>query len=211
MDGSFREGVESKIKYRNLMYSIDIQSPEFMKYLERGEREAFQQLFETYHKALCFFAARIVRDHSEAEDIVQDVFLSFWKMDRGGFPNVKTIKTFLYNSVQHRCLNYLRDLEIRDRNYKNLNKEELDEDYFLCQQIRADVVAELFDAIDELPDRCKEIFKRSYVDGQEERKIAEELNISLNTIKTQKQRAKSYLWGRLGDLFVYAGMFFPGL
>ena len=180
------------------MYSIDIQSPEFMKYLERGEREAFQQLFETYHKALCFFAARIVRDHSEAEDIVQDVFLSFWKMDRGGFPNVKTIKTFLYNSVQ-------------DRNYKNLNKEELDEDYFLCQQIRADVVAELFDAIDELPDRCKEIFKRSYVDGQEERKIAEELNISLNTIKTQKQRAKSYLRGRLGDLFVYAGMFFPGL
>ena len=124
-------------------------------------------------------------------------------MDRGGFPNVKTIKTFLYNSVQHRCLNYLRDLEIRDRNYKNLNKEELDEDYFLCQQIRADVVAELFDAIDELP--------RSYVDGQEERKIAEELNISLNTIKTQKQRAKSYLRGRLGDLFVYAGMFFPGL
>ena len=113
------------------MYSIDIQSPEFMKYLERGEREAFQQLFETYHKALCFFAARIVRDHSEAEDIVQDVFLSFWKMDRGGFPNVKTIKTLLYNSVQHRCLNYLRDLENRDRNYKNLNKEELDEDYFL--------------------------------------------------------------------------------
>ena len=141
-----------------------------------------------------------MRDHSEAEDIVQDVFLSFWKMDRGGFPNVKTIKTFLYNSVQHRCLNYLRDLEIRDRNYKNLNKEELDEDYFLCQQIRADVVAELLMRL------------MSYrMDGQEERKIAEELNISLNTIKTQKQRAKSYLRGRLGDLFVYAGMFFPGL
>ena len=73
------------------------------------------------------------------------------------------------------------------------------------------VVAELFGAIDELPDKCKEIFKRSYVDGQEDKKIAEELDISLNTIKTQKQRAKSYLRGRLGDLFVYAGMFFPGL
>ena len=126
-------------------------------------------------------------------------------------PNLKTIKTFLYNSVQHRCLNYLRDLEIRDRNYRNLKREELDEDYFLCQQIRAEVVAELFGAIDELPDKCKEIFKRSYVDGQEDKKIAEELDISLNTIKTQKQRAKSYLRGRLGDLFVYAGMFFPGL
>ena len=193
------------------MYKIDIQSPGFVKCLERGEREAFQRLFEMYHKALCFFATRIVRDSLEAEDIVQDVFLAFWRMDRGGFPNLKTVKTFLYNSVQHRCLNYLRDLEIRDRNYRNLKREELDEDYFLCQQIRAEVVAELFGAIDELPDKCKEIFKRSYVDGQEDKKIAEELDISLNTIKTQKQRAKSYLRGRLGDLFVYAGMFFPGL
>ena len=108
------------------MCNIDIQSPEFVKCLEQGEQEAFQRLFETFHKALCFFAARIVRDHLEAEDIVQDVFLSFWKMDRGGFPNLKTIKTFLYNSVQHRCLNYLRDLEIRDRNYRNLKREELD-------------------------------------------------------------------------------------
>ena len=193
------------------MCNIDIQSPEFVKCLERGEREAFQRLFEMYHKALCFFAPRIVRDSLEAEDIVQDVFLAFWRMDRGGFPNLKTVKTFLYNSVQHRCLNYLRDLEIRDRKYRNLKREELDEDYFLCQQIRAEVVAELFGAIDELPDKCKEIFKRSYVDGQEDKKIAEELDISLNTIKTQKQRAKSYLRGRLGDLFVYAGMFFPGL
>ena len=182
--GSFDRNVYKQIKYRDLMYNIDILSPEFVKCLEQGEQEAFQRLFERYHKALCFFAARIVRDSLEAEDIVQEVCLSFWKMDRGGFPNLKTIKTFLYNSVQHRCLNYLRDLEIRDRNYKNLNREELDEDYFLCQQIRADVVAELFGAIDELPDRCKEIFKRSYVDGQEDRKIAEELDISLNTIKT---------------------------
>ena len=89
MDEGFREGVESKIKYRNLMYSIDIQSPEFMKYLERGEREAFQQLFETYHKALCFFAARIVRDHSEAEDIVQDVFIRLW--EHWAFVNPNTI------------------------------------------------------------------------------------------------------------------------
>ena len=62
------------------MYNIDIQSPEFVKCLERGEREAFQRLFEMYHKALCFFATRIVRDSLEAEDIVQDVFLAFWRM-----------------------------------------------------------------------------------------------------------------------------------
>ena len=43
------------------MCNIDIQSPEFVKCLEQGEQEAFQRLFETFHKALSFFAARIVR------------------------------------------------------------------------------------------------------------------------------------------------------
>lgn len=192
------------------MQAIDIQSEEFLESLRLGKQEAFQVLFEAFHKPLCFFAARVVRDGEEAEDIVQEIFLSFWKMERDGFPNIKTIKTFFYNSVQNRCLNYLRDLEIRDRNYRNLNREELDEDYFLCQQIRAEVIAELFEAIDELPEKSKEIFKKSYIDGQEDKRIAEELGISLNTIKTQKQRAKSYLRVRLGDLFVYVGMFFPG-
>ena len=117
--------------------NIDIQSAEFIQCLERGEQDAFQRVFEMYHKPLCFFATRIVRDDSEAEDIVQEVFLSLWKMNRSGFPNLKTVKTFLYNSVQHRCLNYLRDLEIRDRNYKNLHREELDEDYFLARRKRS--------------------------------------------------------------------------
>ena len=194
----------------NRMQAINIHSEEFLEDLKQGRQEAFQALFMAFHKPLCFFAARVVRDGEEAEDIVQEVFLSFWKMERESFPNLKTIKTFLYNSVQNRCLNYLRDLEIRDRNYRNLNREELDEDYFLCQQIRAEIIAELFGAIDELPEKSKEIFKKSYIDGLEDKKIAEELGISLNTIKTQKQRAKSFLRVRLGDLFVYVGMFFPG-
>ena len=184
----------------NRMQAINIHSEGFLESLKQGRQEAFHALFMAFHKPLCFFAARDV----------QEVFLSFWKMERESFPNLKTIKTFLYNSVQNRCLNYLRDLEIRDRNYRNLNREELDEDYFLCQQIRAEVVAELFGAIDELPEKSKEIFKKSYIDGLEDKKIAEELGISLNTIKTQKQRAKSFLRVRLGDLFVYVGMFFPG-
>ncbi len=39
------------------MYNIDIQSPEFVKCLEQGEQEAFQRLFETFHKALCFLCS----------------------------------------------------------------------------------------------------------------------------------------------------------
>lgn len=174
------------------------------------EKQAtFQELFETLHKSLCFFTNRIIRNEADAKDIVQEVFLRLWQMNPTDCTKIKTIKAFLYSSAQNRCLNHLRNQEIRDRNYKNLHKGELDEDYFLCKQIHTEVIAELFEAIEELPEKCKEIFKRSYIDGQEDKKIAEELNISLNTIKTQKQRAKTFLRIRLKDLFLYIILIFP--
>ena len=81
------------------MYNIDIQSPEFVKCLEQGKQEAFQQLFETFHKALCFFAARIVRDHLEAEDIVQDVFL-------------RTYTEFIISFILLACFNHLKSFSL---------------------------------------------------------------------------------------------------
>lgn len=193
------------------MSDVNIQSEEFVKELVHREPSSFRCLFDFFHKRLCLFALKIVKDSCEAEDIVQDVFLAFWKTDIVKFPNLKTIRIFLYNSVQNRCLNYLRDREIQERNYKKLDRQEWDEDYILCQQIRADVVAEIFDAINELPEKCKEIFTLSYIKELPDKEIAESLQISLNTIKTQKQRAKSFLRIRLGDIFTYASLFFPGL
>lgn len=71
-----------------------------------------------------------------------------------------------------------------------------------------EVVTELFEAIDELPERCREIFYMAYLQEKEEKQIAELLRVSVNTVKTQKQRAKAYLKGRLGELFVYMTLFF---
>ncbi len=180
--------------------------------LLRVKKEAFKQVFHTWHKPLCFFASRIVKDPDLAEDLVQDVFLAFWDRDLSAFPNEKAIKTFLFNSVQNRCIDYFRAQECRERNKdKVAPKIQYEQDCFLLQQIEAEVTAELFRAVNELPDRCREIFCLAYLQEKEEKEIAELLHISINTVKTQKQRAKLFLKTRLGELFVFAGVFFPGL
>ena len=166
-----------------------INQEDFIRRLQQREKEAFQELFYSWHRPLCFFASRIIKDQDVAEDLVQDVFVAFWKYDLSAFPNEKTIRTFLYTSVRNGCLNYLRDLEIRARNDRK-------------------AVPELFEAIDELPERCREIFYMAYLQEKEEKQIAELLRVSVNTVKTQKQRAKAYLKGRLGELFVYMTLFF---
>lgn len=191
------------------MQEVDILWEKFKESKGFERQEVFQKFFEAFHKSLCYFTNRIIRDEIEAEDIVQEIFLKLWKMNPTDYVHIRMIKPFLYMTAQNRSLNYLRNLEIRDRNYKNLSNEELDEDYFLCKQIHTEVIAELFEAIDKLPEKCKDIFKRAYLDGQEDKKIAEELNISLNTIKTQKQRAKTFLRVQLKDLFLYVVMLFP--
>ena len=172
-----------------------INQEDFIRRLQQREKEAFQELFYSWHRPLCFFASRIIKDQDVAEDLVQDVFVAFWKYDLSAFPNEKTIRTFLYTSVRNGCLNYLRDLEIRARNDRKAVPE-------------SEVVTELFEAIDELLERCREIFYMAYLQEKEEKQIAELLRVSVNTVKTQKQRAKAYLKGRLGELFVYMTLFF---
>ena len=172
-----------------------INQEDFIRRLQQREKVAFQELFYSWHRPLCFFASRIIKDQDVAEDLVQDVFVAFWKYDLSAFPNEKTIRTFLYTSVRNGCLNYLRDLEIRARNDRKAVPE-------------SEVVTELFEASDELPERCREIFYMAYLQEKEEKQIAELLRVSVNTVKTQKQRAKAYLKGRLGELFVYMTLFF---
>lgn len=136
-----------------------INQEDFIRRLQQREKEAFQELFYSWHRPLCFFASRIIKDQDVAEDLVQDVFVAFWKYDLSAFPNEKTIRTFLYTSVRNGCLNYLRDLEIRARNdRKAVPESEEDQDCFLLRQMESEVVTELFEAIDELPERCREIF-----------------------------------------------------
>lgn len=191
--------------------NVFVDKEEFIKHLQQHDQKAFKQFFYNWHSPLCFFASRIIKDSDVAEDLVQDVFVAFWKQDLNAFQNEKAMKTYLYNSLKNSCLNYLRDLEIQNRNNKNaVPVSEEDTDSFLLKQIESEVISELFQAIDELPERCREIFCMAYLNEKEEKQIAAQLNISVNTVKTQKLRAKSYLRERLGDLFVYTSLFFTG-
>lgn len=171
-------------------------------------KESLKKFFYEMHRPLCFFATRFIKDIDTVEDIVQDAFISLLKQDNLDFPNKEAVCTYLYSSVKNNCLNFIRSVERKERSYEGIAYTlEENDNTFLLQQIESEIIAELFEAVDELPERCKEIFRMSYLYGKEEKQVAELLGISVNTVKTQKLRAKSYLRGRLGDLFIYIPLF----
>ena len=65
-----------------------------------------------------------------------------------------------------------------------------------------DMLKKVYDVIEELPDQSKIIFKRCVLDGKKYKEVAEEMNISVNTVNTQMSRAYKFIRSRLGASFL---------
>lgn len=172
----------------------------FIAKINAGNESAFKTLFDKYYRQLCFFSNKIVSDEETAKDVVQEVFISFWKQ-KTNFENIYALIAYLYNSVRNRSLNHIE----KNNNRNNLNNSQsqdvFTESDYLRKQLEAEVMEEIFEAIKELPEQCMNIFEMSYIQKCEVKQIAEELNISVNTVKTQRLRAKKYLKERLKNVF----------
>lgn len=177
-----------------------LESDVFIKKINAGNEAAFKTLFDHYYRQLCFFSNKIISDKDAAKDVVQDVFISFWNK-RVAFANINALRAYLYNSVRNSSLNHIEKINNRNNINNALPKDVLTESDYLRNQLEAEVMEEIFEAIKELPDQCMNIFEMSYIQKCEVKQIAEELNISVNTVKTQRLRAKKYLKERLKNVF----------
>ncbi len=150
-------------------------------------------LFNQYYSRLCFFAFKMVDDPEAAKDIVQDVFLKFWD-NRQNFETETATKNFLYLSVRNACLNLIRHEGVEKRYAETLEMEPLaDDGKGLDLIIRAEVIGEIQKAIEALPEGCRMVVKLAYMEGLKNEEIAQSMGISINTVKSQKQRALQLL------------------
>lgn len=159
-----------------------------------------EYIFNRYYQALCYFAFQYLQDDKVSEDIVQDVFTSLIEKPRI-FSTPGHIKNFLYQSVKNACLNFLKKEKSQDR-YRDFlkNNQEIENDYEL-KMIGTEVFRELKQAIDSLPEECRKVYELNYFSGLDNNAIAEELGISVNTVKAQKSRGKKILKEQLKDLY----------
>lgn len=163
--------------------------------LQKRDREAFRFLYEQYFAKMVLFAESYLYDEEEAKDLVQDLFFYIW--DHAKTLQVMTsLKAYLYTSLRNRCLNVLRDRKIRDEHNDKLFEAQLfsgTEDVVIDEEVQR----RLQEALDSLPDRCKEIILLKVVEGKKNREIAEQLDIAETTVKTQVQRAYRMLREKL--------------
>lgn len=109
-----------------------------------------------------------------------------------------SIKVFLYRTVKNKCLNYLKHLEVKNKVLKpNINA---DENLFEENYIREETIRLIHQAIQTLPGKCKSVIKLA-IKGMKNAEIAEELNVSVNTVKTHKKEAYNRLRIKLKNIY----------
>lgn len=145
----------------------------------------FEQNFKLHYKPLCLFAIRYTGDQMNAEDIVQQAFADVWEKIQGG-TIIENLKAYLYRAVRNRSLTFVSN------SYDTTTTDEFPEIEDMSEEERihcAERDARLWEAIDRLPSKRKNIFLLSKRDGLKYQEIARELNLSVKTVENQMGKA----------------------
>ncbi len=175
------------------------QDETLIKHIRQGDRDAFRTFFEGFYPSACIFAGKYTHDPDVAEDTAQEAFIEFWKR-REQFDHLRAAKGFIYTVIRNSCLNQIR---IRNLREEILRKEITPDDYFYELVQEEETYRIIYQAIYELPHQSRKIILLSLKEYKNP-EIAEELQVSLNTVKTLKKNAYRELRDKLKDhVFVF--------
>ena len=163
----------------------------------------FKKIFVTYYARIVYFAFQIIGDREEAEDIAQDVFLQLIKSNKE-FENEENvsqheiaIKNYLYLTAKNLCLNQIRHNNVV-KEYQAKNQFPVFDDTDIVNAIvSSEISSRIYRAIETLPSQCREVTRMAYIQGLKNQEIADDLQISINSVRAHKQRAIQLLRDKL--------------
>ncbi|MPM70497.1 hypothetical protein SDC9_117452 [bioreactor metagenome] len=167
----------------------------------------FEEAYISYYARMKRFAQEYVIRQEDAENIVQDVFLDLWEQNLLLLSHTNLF-AYLFTAVKNRCIDFLRHKTIVQK-----TTDKLQEDYMKALQIKfqsleafdgqlfsePDIETVIQNAIESLPQKCREIFILNKIEGKKQKIIAQELNISINTVESQMAIAYKKLKETLKD------------
>lgn len=169
--------------------NIDIK--ELGRRIKKHDEDAFRVLYVEYFHNLQQYAMRYLYDWEEAENLVQDAFLTLWcNLDK--YDGERNVVYYLLTFVRNSCLKYIRSLKIRDNNQDKVIEALLFSD-MVDEEPDEDLHRRLNEVLSRLPDKQKEVLLKHVVDHKTLPDIARELNIAESTAKTHYKRAIAIL------------------
>lgn len=168
---------------------------DMIKGLRKGDRVFFEELFTTHYPSLLLLARKILLDASAAEDVVHHVFLQLWEK-REKLQIKESLTAYLGKAVRNACMNYLKHQKVEENYAASLLLKVSEEELSTTPSailIGQEQVQEIKKSIDQLPDKCAQVFKLSRFFSMSNKEIALLLDISVRTVENQIYRALKIL------------------
>ena len=178
---------------------------QLLERIKRDDSDSFELLFRRYFNRLKAFTISFVKDDALAKDIVQEVFIKVWEK-RASIKDI-SLEVFLYKMVRNQCLNYLRHVKVVENRSGGLKDatqmEELyridiirDEPYLLIEK---ELEHEIVEVMNQLPDKCKQVFQLSRIDGLMNAEIADKLQVSVKNVEKHMTKALKHFREHFND------------
>lgn len=165
----------------------------------------FKRLFEDLYSNLVLYANGYLFDKSSSEDVVQEVFVYLWENSEN-IHLKSNLNSYLYAMVRNKCLNILKSIKITDST-KVLELQAIFDMEYSLDAIEDEGKHQLYEQVtrilEDLPIKMQTIVKLRFLSNYKYSEIADELGLSVNTIKTQLKRAK-VKFGKLMVLLSFA-------
>lgn len=152
-----------------------------------GDKKAFEIIFNRFYSQLYEFCYGLTRDSEEVKDIVSLTFTNLFAKHKD-FDNLPNIKAFLYIAVRNRSIDHLRQRKVKTERDLEIMAA-LKTQSISRHMIDGELLSQLSKSIEALPDRSKTVIKMLYYDKMKYEEIAKELQISIETVKSQRKYA----------------------
>lgn len=180
---------------------MDLNEVTVWKSIQQKDITAFERYYKVHYKSFFLMACKYLKDSTQAEEIVNDVFLKIW--EDGSTIKIETsLKSYIYKAVINRCINVLHKNKRESAHHVDDLATIPDQGYEMRQIEENELAVKLYAAIDQLPDQCRKVFEMSRFEELKQQDIADKLGISIKTVKNHitialKQLSKAmlnYLW-----------------
>ncbi len=169
---------------------------EIIDQCRKGDRRAQYRLYKLYSRAMYNICTRMVGNKIDAEDILQESFIKVFN-NLESYRSESTFGSWLKTIVINSCINFLKRKKLLLVDAENSGIDEIQEE----NEEKLEIVPEtLQKTIKELPEGARVIFNLFAMEDYKHKEIAEMLNISESTSKSQYQRARSMMQEKLKQI-----------
>jgi RNA polymerase sigma factor (sigma-70 family) len=169
-----------------------------MERLKKGDLDAFEQLFKLYYKPLVAEAYYLLKDETEAQDQVQLLFVELW--DKKLYRNLNAdVRLYLHRAIKNKCLNLLKKNKTKENRlaaYARTVQDRINGDVAEVNETSRRVNA----ILGELPAQRLKAVSLVYMEDKKYQDAAEEMGITINSIKTHLKLAMKTLQQKLKDI-----------